>query len=136
MLECDACSHCPCVMIGAGASAGPITRLLLMFLYVPVPVPVPMPVHAVCCAWADANRVTGDDAWGQEELEALSSRGLNESGYAYLTSMAVSPGWRRKGIASALLSAAERVAGKWWQNWVLLHVYDTDAAGEHAASPL
>lgn len=60
---------------------------------------------------------------------ALASRGLEEKGYAYLTSMAVLKSWRRRGIASALLSAAERVAGKWWQNWVLLHVYDSDAAG-------
>ena len=65
----------------------------------------------------------------QEELGALASRGLEETGYAYLTSMAVREAWRRQGIASALLSAAERVAGKWWQNWVLLHVYDTDAVG-------
>lgn len=30
---------------------------------------------------------------------------------------------RRGGAASALLGAAERMAGKWQQNWVLLHVY-------------
>lgn len=65
----------------------------------------------------------------KEEMMALASRGLEEKGYAYLTSMAVLKSWRRRGIASALLSAAERVAGKWWQNWVLLHVYDSDAAG-------
>lgn len=69
----------------------------------------------------------------QEELAALQSKGLEESSYAYITSMAVSSGWRRRGIASALLGAAERIAGKWWQNWVLLHVYNSDAAGESLA---
>ncbi|KAK9806526.1 hypothetical protein WJX73_007064 [Symbiochloris irregularis] len=64
----------------------------------------------------------------QEELSALRSKGLEDQGYAYLTSIAVSTPWRRRGIASALLSAAERVAGRWHQNWVLLHAYDSDAA--------
>ncbi len=40
-------------------------------------------------------------------------------------------GWvdRRAGVASALLGAAERMAGKWQQNWVLLHVYGDNFPG-------
>ena len=41
-------------------------------------------------------------------------------------------GWcagRRAGAASALLGAAERMAGKWQQNWVLLHVYADNFPG-------
>ena len=37
--------------------------------------------------------------------------------------------WRRKGVASALLAAGERMAGKWHQNWVLLHVYQSNTIG-------
>ena len=36
---------------------------------------------------------------------------------------------RRAGAASALLGAAERMAGKWQQNWVLLHVYGDNFPG-------
>ena len=59
----------------------------------------------------------------QEEVEALRARGLQDESYAYVACMAVSRAERRRGAASALLAAAERVAGRWAQNWVLLHVY-------------
>lgn len=56
-------------------------------------------------------------------MEALRARGLQDDSYAYVACMAVSRAERRRGAASALLAAAERVAGRWAQNWVLLHVY-------------
>ena len=43
--------------------------------------------------------------------------------------MAVDRAARRTGAASALLGAAERLAGKWRQNWVLLHVYADNLPG-------
>ncbi len=62
-------------------------------------------------------------ARAQEEVGALRARGLQDDSYAYVACMAVARRERRRGAASALLAAAERVAGKWAQNWVLLHVY-------------
>jgi len=62
-------------------------------------------------------------AGAQEEVGALRARGLQDDSYAYVACMAVARRERRRGAASALLAAAERVAGKWAQNWVLLHVY-------------
>ena len=56
-------------------------------------------------------------------MEALRARGLQDESYAYLACMAVARSERRRGAASALLAAAERLAGKWAQNWVLLHVH-------------
>lgn len=44
----------------------------------------------------------------QPELAALQRQGLEELVYAYVACMAVRASDRRKGIASALLSAAER----------------------------
>ena len=48
-----------------------------------------------------------------------------DESYAYVACMAVDERCRRSGAASALLRAAERVAGGGWrQNWVLLHVHE------------
>ena len=52
--------------------------------------------------------------------------GFDES-YAYVACMAVDERCRRSGAASALLAAAERAAGRWRQNWVLLHVHERNA---------
>jgi ribosomal protein S18 acetylase RimI-like enzyme len=70
-------------------------------------------------------------AWrgAQEELRSLAAKGFREESYAYVACMAVERGARRGGAASALLGAAERLAGKWRQNWVLLHVYADNFPG-------
>lgn len=65
----------------------------------------------------------------QDELKYLEDRGFQEESYAYVACMAVDPEARRSGAASALLGAAERMAGKWQQNWVLLHVYTDNFPG-------
>jgi ribosomal protein S18 acetylase RimI-like enzyme len=59
-------------------------------------------------------------------LAAESTGGFDES-YAYVACMAVDERCRRSGAASALLAAAERAAGRWRQNWVLLHVHERNA---------
>ncbi|BDA46003.1 hypothetical protein COCOBI_08-0950 [Coccomyxa sp. Obi] len=59
----------------------------------------------------------------KDELKCLADKGFLEESYAYVACMAVDRSARRGGVASALLGAAERMAGKWQQNWVLLHVY-------------
>ena len=59
----------------------------------------------------------------KEELTALTARGLADDSYAYVACMAVDERARRQGVAKALLSAAERAAARWRQNWVLLHVH-------------
>lgn len=53
---------------------------------------------------------------------------LFDESYAYVACMAVDERCRRSGAASALLAAAERAAGRWRQNWVLLHVHERNAA--------
>jgi ribosomal protein S18 acetylase RimI-like enzyme len=65
----------------------------------------------------------------QEELKYLEDKGFHDDSYAYVACMAVEPEARRSGAASALLGAAERMAGKWQQNWVLLHVYTDNFPG-------
>jgi len=67
---------------------------------------------------------------GKEELEALRKQGLEqELVYSYVACMTVRARDRRKGVASALLRAAEIQAGKWNQNYVLLHVYADNKVG-------
>lgn len=67
---------------------------------------------------------------GKAELEALRKQGLEqEMVYSYVGGMGVRARDRRKGIASALLKAAEIQAGKWNQNYVLLHVYANNKDG-------
>ncbi|EIE24293.1 acyl-CoA N-acyltransferase [Coccomyxa subellipsoidea C-169] len=65
----------------------------------------------------------------KEELNCLAEKGFAEESYAYVACMAVDRNARRGGAASALLGAAERMAGKWQQNWVLLHVYGDNFPG-------
>ena len=60
---------------------------------------------------------------------ALQEKGLNDTSFAYIASMAVPITWRRRGVASALLASAEQWAGKWHQNWVLLHSYQSNTTG-------
>ena len=43
--------------------------------------------------------------------------------YAYVSSMAVAEQLRRKGVATAMLSAAEQQARLWQQSVLALHVY-------------
>lgn len=65
----------------------------------------------------------------QEELRILQEKGFEEESYAYVACMAVSRNARRSGAATALLGAAERMAGKWRQNFVLLHTYADNFPG-------
>ena len=65
----------------------------------------------------------------QEELKVLREKGFEEDSYAYLACMAVARDARRSGAATALLGAAERMAGKWQQNFVLLHTFADNFPG-------
>lgn len=60
-------------------------------------------------------------------MAALEQVGAADESYAYIACMAVDPPARRSGVASALLAGAERAAGRWRQNWCLLHVHDANA---------
>jgi Acetyltransferase (GNAT) family len=62
-------------------------------------------------------------------LGALAKNGFEDDSYAYIACMAVGDEWRRQGVASDLLSAAEKIACKWMQTWVLLHVYIDNTPG-------
>ncbi len=66
------------------------------------------------------------EADGMAALAALGAGG--DDTYAYVACMAVDPAARRAGVATALLAAAERAAGRWRQNWCLLHVHDANEA--------
>lgn len=48
----------------------------------------------------------------------------------YIANLAVLPGWRRKGIASKLLSGAEGVASTWGSDRIFLHVLETNKAAQ------
>ena len=50
----------------------------------------------------------------QPELGALQDEGFEELMYAYVACMAVAPKYRRKGIASELLKAAEIQVSFWF----------------------
>ena len=65
----------------------------------------------------------------QEELRILQEKGFAEESYAYVACMAVAREARRSGAATALLGAAERMAGKWQQKFVLLHTYADNFPG-------
>jgi ribosomal protein S18 acetylase RimI-like enzyme len=45
----------------------------------------------------------------------------------YISNMAVAPSYRRTGIATALLSATERLAAAWGESEVYLHVDEVNA---------
>jgi GNAT superfamily N-acetyltransferase len=47
----------------------------------------------------------------------------------YLSNMAVAPSWRRRGLATALLAAAERLARAWGENSIWLHVDEVNSSG-------
>lgn len=47
-----------------------------------------------------------------DEKEVLRSLPPGAAAFAYIASMAVDAAWQRQGAASALLTAAERVAGR------------------------
>jgi len=52
----------------------------------------------------------------------------SQSWQLYLTNMAVEPRCRRAGVASSLLSAAERLARRWGESEVMLHVDEANAS--------
>ena len=61
-----------------------------------------------------------------EIIEILGHAGTAEDTngfYPYLSCMAVNPTWRRKGIASSLISNSERIATEWGFKYIALHVY-------------
>ncbi|KAJ9513817.1 hypothetical protein QJQ45_020893 [Haematococcus lacustris] len=59
-----------------------------------------------------------------QDREVLRSLGPGAFEYAYISSMAVAPAVRRRGLAQALLLAAQQQALLWSQHHLLLHVYD------------
>lgn len=61
-----------------------------------------------------------------EERDVAASLPGQPPKYAYVSSMAVAPELRRRGVASALLVAAEQQALRWGQSWLALHVYETN----------
>uniref|UniRef100_A0A7S3QN39 N-acetyltransferase domain-containing protein n=1 Tax=Dunaliella tertiolecta TaxID=3047 RepID=A0A7S3QN39_DUNTE len=60
----------------------------------------------------------------ENEREVLSELEPGTREYTYISSMAVAEGSRRRGLASAVLSAAEQQSGIWGQPHVALHVYE------------
>jgi ribosomal protein S18 acetylase RimI-like enzyme len=61
------------------------------------------------------------------EKEILASLEAGTQGFPYIASMAVDPGVRRQGAATAMLGAAQGVAGAWRERQALLHVYQDNA---------
>ena len=83
-----------------------------------------------CCIESHMQQLSHALAWSmQEELRVLQENGFEEDSYAYVACMAVDRESRRTGAATALLGAAERMAGKWQQNFVLLHTYADNFPG-------
>ena len=83
-----------------------------------------------CCIESHMQQLSHALAWSmQEELRVLQENGFEEDSYAYVACMAVDRDSRRTGAATALLGAAERMAGKWQQNFVLLHTYADNFPG-------
>lgn len=64
---------------------------------------------------------------GEKEKEIMQSLEPDTAAFAYVASMAVAPAVRRRGAASALLAATERVAALWGERQSLLHVYQDNA---------
>ena len=61
--------------------------------------------------------------------EVLNSLEPGMEGVTYIQSMAVDPMQRRRGVASALLGGAEKVAKEWAEKMAVLHVYqDNESA--------
>ena len=48
--------------------------------------------------------------------------------YSYISCMCVGEAWRKKGVATSLMRAAERVSRSWGFRWVALHVYESNAS--------
>ena len=96
------------------------------------PAPAPAPADAGGCSAPFPGLVGVVEVSLQAEgdgIAALGGLGVGDEAYAYIACMAVDPPARRRGVASALLAAAERAAGAWRQNWCLLHVHDANEAG-------
>lgn len=58
-----------------------------------------------------------------DEKEILKSLEPGTTWFVYVASMAVDPGCRRQGVATAMMEAAEQVALRWDEEQTLLHVY-------------
>ena len=82
-------------------------------------------------------------AWSNDELVGTLEIGMRRTSGAsrpnspsqgekarspYIANLAVLPHWRRKGIATQLLSGAEGVASSWGSERIFLHVLETNQA--------
>jgi len=63
-----------------------------------------------------------------DEKEVLKSLDPGVERFVYIASMAVESSQRRRGAASALLSAAEQAARAWGEDQAVLHVYQDNTS--------
>eukprot|EP01024_Parvocaulis_polyphysoides_P012664 TRINITY_DN14645_c0_g1_i1.p2 TRINITY_DN14645_c0_g1~~TRINITY_DN14645_c0_g1_i1.p2 ORF type:complete len:224 (+),score=25.15 TRINITY_DN14645_c0_g1_i1:63-674(+) len=61
------------------------------------------------------------------QLNSLDSL-FGSTKFAYVCSMAVKPGMRRKGVARSLLSAVEQLAGQWGHEVLVLQVFEDNVS--------
>lgn len=64
----------------------------------------------------------------QEDVDVLSRLPVSIPRYGYISSMAVRPSIRRKGVAQTLMEAAELQAAEWEQEHLALHVHEDNVA--------
>ena len=82
-------------------------------------------------------------AWCNDELVGTLEIGMRRTSSAsrpdypaeksrspYIANLAVLPDWRRKGVATKLLSGAEGVAASWGSDRIFLHVLETNKAAQ------
>ncbi|CAD7698315.1 unnamed protein product [Ostreobium quekettii] len=83
----------------------------------------PSDMFAVLVAESPLGAILGVVEVSVQSDPAVLGRMPDATSYAYVSSMAVQPADRRRGLGSALLSAAEAVAEGWGEGPLALHVY-------------
>ena len=62
----------------------------------------------------------------KEHPHSVKSQGENEGNYLYISNLAVSPAYRRQGIARKLLLSCEPLARQWGYREIYLHVLENN----------
>ena len=103
----------------------------------PVPVASGRGVPGATTPWADGAGAGGNlEVWAEKRAASRSMRarpgrwrgGAPADEYAYVSCMCVKDEFRRRGVADALLRAAEKVALEWGYDCAALHVFRRNEA--------
>lgn len=133
------------VMRGGGAPCGKVIGVVELSIQRDADVlrrlPIPQAGRGLkgsVTPWADGLGEPGGEMeeWAERRAAAAGYKprpgrwlgGAPADEYAYVSCMCVDDGWRRRGVADALMQAAEKVSTQWGYDCACLHVFQRNAA--------